>query len=139
MFEQFLTGTEAVFTLNLLLSLAIGYLIGLEREAKGKSAGISTQILVVGGAMTFTYLSSLVLGDPARIAAGIVTGVGFLGAGLIFRDKKDKVANLTTAATIWLASAIGMALGLGYYVLAIAATLFAIIALRIPHPSKRKI
>lgn len=138
MFEQFLSGAEMVFSLNLLLALALGYIIGLEREAKGKSAGISTQILVVGGAMTFTYLSSLMLDDPARISAGIVTGIGFLGAGIIFRDKKDKVANLTTAATIWLAAAIGMAIGFSYYIIAIAATFFAIIALRIPHPRQKR-
>lgn len=138
MIEQFLTGAESLFTLNLLLTLAIGYIIGLEREERGKSAGVSTQILVIGGAMTFTFLSSLIFNDPARIASGIVTGIGFLGAGIIFRDKKDKVANLTTAATIWFAAGIGMAIGMGYYIIAIASTIFAIIALRIPHIYKRR-
>ena len=138
MIEQFLTGAESLFTLNLLLTLAIGYIIGLEREERGKSAGVSTQILVIGGARTFTFLSSLIFNDPARIASGIVTGIGFLGAGIIFRDKKDKVANLTTAATIWFAAGIGMAIGMGYYIIAIASTIFAIIALRIPHIYKRR-
>ncbi|MFH0927061.1 MAG: MgtC/SapB family protein [Candidatus Micrarchaeota archaeon] len=138
MFEEFFSGAEAVFALNLLLSLAMGYIIGAERESKGKSAGISTQCLVIAGSMTFSYLSSLMINDPARIAAGIVTGVGFLGAGIIFHQSKDKVVNLTTAATLWLAAGIGMALGFGYYVIAISAALFAIIALRIPHMGKIK-
>lgn len=131
-------GLEEIYVINLALSLIIGYFIGIERESKGKSAGISTQMLVVGGAMTFTYLSSQILNDPARIAAGIVTGVGFLGAGIIMHQKEDKVLNLTTAASIWIAAAIGMALGYGYYIIAIAGAFFTIIALRMPHPLPKK-
>jgi len=138
MFEEFLTGIQAIFALNLLLSLAIGYIIGLEREERGKSAGISTHILVIGGAMAFSFLSQTMFNDPARIAAGIVTGIGFLGAGIIFKENASKIINVTTAASIWFAAAIGMAIGFGYYAIAIICAIFAITALRIPHLSKRK-
>ena len=133
MLEQFLTQTEGIFSLNLLLSLAIGYIIGLERETRGKSAGVSTHILVVGGSMAFSFLSSTMFSDPARIASGIVTGIGFLGAGIIFKENASKIINLTTAASIWFAAGIGMAIGFGYYSLAIIASIFAIVALRVPH------
>src|SRR4029078_2695047 len=117
---------ELDFLLDLGLSLLAGFLIGLERELKGKPAGIGTHCFVIGGSMIFTYISALV--DPnstSRIAAQIVTGIGFLGAGIILKDeifdKKDtvdsshtKVLNLTTAASIWFSGAIGMAIGFNY-------------------------
>ncbi|MGB8776602.1 MAG: MgtC/SapB family protein [Nitrososphaeraceae archaeon] len=85
------------------LSFLAGFIIGLERESKGKPAGIGTQCLVIGGSMIFSYISGLV--DPnstSRIAAQIVTGIGFLGAGLILKSEEDKkITNLTTAASIW--------------------------------------
>ena len=111
-------------------------MLGLEREAKGKSAGIATQILVIGGSMIFTFLSALIFNDPARIAAGIVTGVGFLGAGIIFHQSKkssDHVVNLSTAASLWFAASIGMSIGFGYYLISISAAIFALIALNLPH------
>lgn len=123
--------------MDLLLALAIGYAIGAERESRGKDAGISTHVLVISGAMLFTFLSSMV--DPAsksRIAAQIVSGIGFLGAGLILKEGAS-VKNLTTAASIWFAGAIGMAIGFNYHIIAVAAGLFAIFVPRIPHISKR--
>lgn len=135
MFEQFISSQDTVFLSNLLLSLLIGYVLGLERESKGKTAGISTQTLVIAGSMIFTYLSSSIIGgDPARIAAAVVSGIGFLGAGMIFRDNRNRVSNLTTAATVWFASSIGMAIGFGYQFIAISACIFALVAIRIPRP-----
>lgn len=109
---------ELIDNLNLipLFSAGIcGSLIGLEREARDKGAGIRTHTLVSLGACLFTLISvnSAVQfgGDPSRIAAQIVSGIGFLGGGAILQER-DKVRGLTTAATIWIVSAIGMACGL---------------------------
>ena len=129
---------ELIFIVNLVLSIILGYIIGAERESRGKDAGISTHIFVLSGAMLFTYLSSIV--DPAsesRIAAQIVTGIGFLGAGLILKEGAN-VKNLTTAASIWFAGAIGMSIGFGFYVIAALSGLIAVIVPRIPHVKKRQ-
>jgi putative Mg2+ transporter-C (MgtC) family protein len=101
------------------LALLAGGLIGLEREYRDKAAGFRTLIFICVGAALFTVLSTKLAGgnDATRIAANIVSGVGFLGAGVILRDG-GKVIGLTTAATIWLTAALGMAFGGGYYLLA---------------------
>lgn len=126
------------YVFDLILALICGVIIGAERESKKKPAGISTQTLIIGAAMTFSFIShDITGGDPARIAAQVVTGVGFLGAGVILRSEKTKnVSNLTTAASIWYAAAIGMALGFNYHAIALVATLYAVIISRIPHISK---
>jgi putative Mg2+ transporter-C (MgtC) family protein len=109
-------------------------IIGPERESKGKPAGISTQCLVIGGLMIFSYISGLV--DPnstSRIADQIVTGIGFLGAGLILKSEEDKrITNLTTAASIWFSCSIGMAFGFGFFIMGIIAIAFAVLVARIP-------
>ena len=144
-----ITGIQELdFLINIGLSLIAGVLIGADRELKGKASGIGTHCFVIGGSMIFTYLSALV--DPnstSRIAAQIVTGIGFLGAGIILKDeifdKKDtvdsshtKVLNLTTAASIWFSGAIGMAIGFNYYFVAIVSIVFAV---AVPHiPKMRK-
>lgn len=131
--SMFFTETEVHFIFNLALSLLAGFVIGVERESRGKNAGISTHTLVVLGAMLFTFISAQVEPDYAsRIAAQVVTGIGFLGAGLILKDGMI-VHNLTTAASLWFAAAIGMAFGFGFYVIGIISTLVAIVTLRIPH------
>ncbi len=138
MIESLMGNIEIQFILNILLCVILGYAIGAERESRGKDAGISTHIFVIAGAMLFTYLSSIV--DPAsesRIAAQIVTGIGFLGAGLILKNDGN-VKNLTTAASIWFAGAIGMSIGFGYYVMPVIASLVSIIIPRIPHIKQRK-
>ncbi|MBI4739565.1 MgtC/SapB family protein [Candidatus Woesearchaeota archaeon] len=133
MIDQLLTGYEGSFIIKLSLCLLAGFLIGLERELKGKPAGISTQSLVIGGAMIFTLLSTVIdPNSPARIAAQIVSGVGFLGAGMILKSNGDKIKNLTTAATIWFAASLGMAIGFGWYVVACIATLYAVFVPMIP-------
>jgi len=102
--------------IKLLLAVLIGGLIGAEREFRDKAAGFRTIIFICVGATLFT-LFSLKLGgdeDPVRIAANIVSGVGFLGAGAILRDQ-GRIVGLTTASTIWLAAALGMGIGGGHY------------------------
>lgn len=139
-FIQMLDPVTVEFTIGLLISVMLGLMIGVERELRGKDAGISTNVFVISGAMLFTFLSMTV--DPSsesRIAAQIVSGIGFLGAGLILKDGAT-VRNLTTAASIWFAGAIGMAIGFGYYEIAIIATIFSIVVPRIPRiTTKRRI
>jgi len=112
--------------IKVILSIALGGIIGLEREIQDKPAGFRTNILICLGATLFTILSEAIgvhyRTDPGRIAAQIVTGVGFLGAGAILRDGM-KITGLTTAATIWLVAAVGMAVGYGYYQLSIGSAL----------------
>lgn len=120
------------FLIMLFCAVVIGFVIGIERESRGKDAGISTHILVITGAMLFTVLSSVV--DPAstsRIAAQIVTGIGFLGAGLILKEG-GAVHNLTTAASLWCSAAIGMAIGFGLYEIAFITGIACTLIPRIP-------
>jgi putative Mg2+ transporter-C (MgtC) family protein len=129
----FISPDEGAFLIALVLSVFAGLLMGIEREARHKDAGISTHILVIMGSMLFTYLSMRV--DPAstsRIAAQIVTGIGFLGAGLIIKEGVS-VRNLTTSASLWFAAAIGMSFGFGYYFVGIVCALLGVIIPRIPH------
>ncbi|MEK7857692.1 MAG: MgtC/SapB family protein [Elusimicrobiota bacterium] len=106
---------------RLLFSLVLGAAIGLEREVSDKAAGLRTNILICLGATLFTIISSRFTADPARIAAQLVSGVGFLGAGAIMRDG-DRVVGLTTAAMIFIVAAIGMAVGYGLYTVAALTT-----------------
>jgi putative Mg2+ transporter-C (MgtC) family protein len=134
--DSLLTGHEVPFLLRLSVSLICGVLIGIERESRGKPAGISTNSLVIGGAAMFTFVSMAVdPSSPARIAAQVVSGVGFLGAGMILKSDAGTVTNLTTAAAVWFAAAIGVAIGLGWYLIAGAAALYAMLIPRIPHLS----
>ena len=116
----------------LVVAVLLGGAIGLERELRGKAAGLRTNILICLGATLFTHLSlhvDAVRGDPARIAAQVVVGVGFLGAGTILHGR-GSVTGLTSAATIWLVAAIGMAVGAGAVFEASGATLLVLIVLR---------
>jgi putative Mg2+ transporter-C (MgtC) family protein len=114
---------------NLLLAAVLSAVLGVEREWKGKSAGFRTLMLVSVGAALFTEISVHMallknISDPTRIASNIVTGIGFIGAGLIFKDEMN-VQGLTTASTIWMAAAVGMAAGSGNYGLAVGSTAIA--------------
>lgn len=135
---ELVSGYEADFFARLGLSLLFGFLIGTEREMRGKPAGISTNSFVIGGAAMFTFISLQVdPNSPARIAAQVVSGVGFLGAGMILKsDKEGTVTNLTTAASVWFSAGIGMALGFGWYLIAAGATVFGVVVPRIPHISR---
>ena len=109
--------------LRLALAAALGGAIGLEREFRHKPAGLRTNMLIALGSALFSILSVEVgagAGSPDRIAAQVVTGIGFLGAGAILRSGEN-VHGLTTAATIWVNAAIGMAAGLGSYTVAAVA------------------
>lgn len=116
--------------LKLLLSLLVGVLIGLEREYKFKSAGIRTITLISVGSTLFTILSIKIglPGSPDRIASNIITGIGFIGAGVIYKNN-ESVNGLTTAATIWIAAAIGMAIGNGDFVIAFTSLIFTLTVL----------
>jgi putative Mg2+ transporter-C (MgtC) family protein len=118
--------------ISITLAVLLGAGIGLEREFSGKAAGLRTNLLICLGAAVFTIISREMAtgseGTVTRIAAQIVTGVGFLGAGAIIQDRRG-VHGLTTAATIWLVASIGMACGGQFYVLAIVASLIAILTL----------
>ena len=136
---SWLEPTTIDFIIDLLIAISLGILIGGERELRNKDAGISTHSLVICGAMLFTFMSMTV--DPAsesRIAAQIVTGIGFLGAGLIIKEGAT-VRNLTTAASIWFAGSIGMAIGFGFYQIAIIAAIASVFIPRIPHVRPNKL
>jgi len=118
-------GLEEFF--QLLIALVIGAIMGAEREYRTKSAGFRTVILITLGSTLFTIISFIVSND-ARIAANIVTGIGFLGAGAIFKEGVN-VKGLTTATTIWISAAIGMAIGIKEYEFAFAALIIVMIVL----------
>jgi putative Mg2+ transporter-C (MgtC) family protein len=114
--------------LSLLLAVAFGALVGIERELTAKPAGLRTHMLVSLGACLFTVVSVSFAVDPARIAAGIVAGIGFIGAGTIWAEK-DKVKGITTAASLWATAAIGLTAGIGDYPLAAVVTVLVVIIL----------
>ena len=99
---------------KLLISFVLGAIIGTEREYRSKSAGLRTLILIAMGSTLFTILSIKVSSDAGRIAANIVTGIGFIGAGIIFREN-SRVVGITTAAIVWVTAAVGMGIGAGFY------------------------
>ncbi|MAF85682.1 MAG: magnesium transporter MgtC [Dehalococcoidales bacterium] len=128
---------ELEMSLRLLLAAALGAIIGYQRERAGKPAGLRTHVLICAGAALFTIVSIYGFGaasDPARVAAGVVAGIGFLGAGAIIRGGHGIVAGLTTAATIWAVAGIGLAAGSGLYLVAAVTTAIVLIILFIPHP-----
>jgi len=113
--------------LRFLLAVALGAAIGYQRERAGKAAGMRTLILVSGGAALFTVVSIYGFAgatvDISRVAAGVVVGVGFIGAGVILRgQREEEVAGLTTAATIWVTAGVGLAAGAGMYLPSVIAT-----------------
>lgn len=130
-------GIEVEAILRLLLATALGAIIGFQRERAGKPAGLRTHILICLGAALFTVASIYGFGaasDPSRIAAGVLVGVGFLGAGIIMRTGEGIVAGLTTAATIWAVAGIGLAAGAGLYLVSAVAAVLILIVLYLPHP-----
>ncbi len=127
-------------TLRVGLALLVGAIPGLEREYHGSPAGLRTHMLVAGGAACFTLVSIFGFGDgtdPSRVAAQIVSGIGFLGAGTIWL-KDSGPGGLTTAAGIWMVTAIGMLLGAGMYWLAISSGFLLFVTLRILRSVKQQ-
>ena len=123
--------------LRFLLAVALGAGIGFQRERAGKAAGLRTHILVSSGAALFTLVSIYGFGDAevdiSRVAAGVVLGIGFIGAGVILRGQREKeVAGLTTAATIWMTAAVGLAAGTGMYLVSVIATAVVVGILLLP-------
>jgi putative Mg2+ transporter-C (MgtC) family protein len=125
-------GMNSYDLLGLFLAVLFGAVIGAERQLSGKAAGLRTNILICLGAAIYTIVSREMGGGHTdsitRIAAQVVTGIGFLGAGAIIQDRGG-IHGLTTAATIWLVASIGMGCGAGFYLLAFVATAFAIVVL----------
>lgn len=136
--------TDLEFIVRIFISVALGALIGFEREITRKPAGLRTHIFVCMGACLFTISSFYLLPedligsfDATRIAAGIVAGISFIGAGSIIASKGD-VRGLTTAASLWVVAAIGLMVGLGNYVLPVIATIIAFSVLRLGKMEKNK-
>lgn len=124
--SHFITTIEAT---KFLLAIVLCGLIGTERELRAKQAGLKTMIMIGLGSTLFTILSIKIgPGNPDRIASNIVTGIGFLGAGVIFKEE-NRVKGLTTACVIWIVAAIGMAVGSGYFEQAIGVTMIVLLAL----------
>jgi len=124
-----ITNTE--LAMRLLFAAFLGGLIGLERERHKKLAGLRTHVLVCIGSTLITLTSLYAFtsaADPSRVAAGIITGIGFLGAGTIMHAKKA-VYGLTTAASLWVAASIGLAVGAGFYLGAIITTALVLVFL----------
>jgi putative Mg2+ transporter-C (MgtC) family protein len=124
---------------RLLIALILGAVVGLERERQERAAGLRTVTMVSLGSCLFTIVGAYGFPntDPSRVAAQIVTGIGFLGAGTIFL-RKDLVRGLTTAATIWAVAAIGMAAGTSQYIIAVFTTLLILSVLMVLKPIERR-
>jgi putative Mg2+ transporter-C (MgtC) family protein len=116
---------------RLLISFIIGFAIGVEREYRSKAAGLRTMIVICLGSTIFTEVSISIGGNsPDRIASNIITGIGFLGAGVIFKDGLT-ISGITTATTIWIAAALGMAVGAGEYFIALVGSVVVLIVLTV--------
>ena len=122
-FESYFQTNWLLLLTKLLLAMGLGYLIGMERELHGKVVGTRTISLIAIGSALYVLMSpSLIDGDNSRIIAQVVSGIGFLGAGIIFKNG-DTVKGLTTAATVWCAAAIGCLCGAGMFAEAVVGTL----------------
>lgn len=144
-FAQAALGFDWNNILQVIVAALLGGLIGLEREARGREAGFRTNILIAIGACLFTILSiqgfplqDSSARDTSRVAAQIVSGIGFLGAGALFQTR-NHIKGMTTAATIWLVAAIGMTVGVGAYGLAIFTSVLTFIVLRLLRPVSKTI
>jgi putative Mg2+ transporter-C (MgtC) family protein len=130
--------TEWELILRLVMAAVLGAIIGAQREWTGKPAGMRTLALLSLGSALCAVISATAFpgGDPSRIAAAVITGIGFLGAGAILH-RNLSVEGLTTAAAIWVAAGIGLAVGSGMYLIPVIVTILAVIILFIPHIKPR--
>ena len=144
-------GQQLALIIRILVATFCGALVGIERSKRLKEAGVRTHCLVACAAAAFMIISKYAFtdledtsvfldgtrgADPARIAAQIVSGVSFLGAGIIFKNRRSTVTGLTTAAGIWATAAIGMAIGAGLYLIGFATTLFILVLQVVMHKYK---
>lgn len=140
--------TEIDGLLRIAFAAALGATIGFDREVHQGSAGLRTHILVALGAATFTIMAIQIVDspafqsnnvrlDPSRIIEGVITGIGFLGGAIVFRDE-DRARNVTTAAGIWTVTGVGIAAGLGYYILAGGITILVLFVLYLLKLMKRR-
>ena len=130
--------SEIEFVLRIVLAFIFGGIIGFERERVDRPAGLRTHILVALGATQFTILSFYAFpgSDPARIAAAIVAGIGFIGAGTILQSR-DKVTGITTAASLWVTASIGMAVGIGQYLIALIVVILTYVTFKLKWLERR--
>lgn len=122
--------------INLLLLIITGFLLGSEREKSHKVIGVRSTLLVLLGAFIYTWISTKVGGDPARIIAQIVCGSGFIGAGIIFKNDAKSIYNLTTAIFVWVLSGLGCMIALGLYFESILISIVIFIILKIKKNEK---
>lgn len=125
---------ELLMSIRLAYATLLGGVIGWEREIHGSAAGARTYMAVSVGACIFSLISDHITNDGARIAAQIVSGIGFIGGGIIFQEK-NKTTGLTTAATLWATAGIGMASAFGFYILAAEGTALVFFILLLHHLS----
>jgi putative Mg2+ transporter-C (MgtC) family protein len=135
--------SEIDFVIRLCLAFVAGGVIGMERSSRRQVAGLRTHILIALGACCLMLLSiwlprQLGSGDPGRIAAQVVSGIGFLGAGAIIR-LGNNIRGLTTAASLWLSAAIGLSIGAGMFIVALTAEILALITLMLLNRLERKL
>jgi len=133
MFSMFSDPIPLELFVQLGLAAVLGGLIGIERDFHGKEVGLRTNAMIALGACLFTILSFMIESDPTRIAAQVVTGVGFIGAGVLIK-RGESVRGITTAVDIWLVAAVGMAVGMGQEWLAVFVTLLALVILAFLKP-----
>lgn len=119
-----------MFFLNLTILILCGVLIGYERQKTNKVIGIRSVILLMLGSFIFTYISTRIGGDPSRVAAQIASGVGFIGAGVIWKSTSTNISNLTTAILIWILAALGSMISIGLLKESIVITIIIYIVLR---------
>ncbi|MDG2960372.1 MgtC/SapB family protein [Bisgaard Taxon 10/6] len=140
--DVLLSSTHFIILLKLLIALLLGAIIGLERELKHKPVGVKTcaiiaittcilTVISIQSAEYYAQISENIRTDPMRLAAQVVSGIGFLGAGVILRKSNDAISGLTTAAIIWAAAGIGIASGAGFFFDAVMATAMILVAIRL--------
>ena len=128
--------TELILSSKLIIALILGAIVGYERERDGKDAGLRTYASICMGACIFILIAGHLTTDNsaiARVMTGVITGIGFIGAGIIFKDAKNKPKGLTTASTIWCTASIGIAVGLNMFIIAIVGTILLFFILELSH------
>lgn len=127
---------ELFMSSKLILALVLGAIVGFERERDGKDAGIRTYASISIGACIFMLIASHLTTDNsaiARVMTGVITGIGFIGAGIIFKDAENRPKGLTTASSMWCSASIGIAVGLNMFIIAIVGTILLFFLLALPH------